>query len=151
MPLITFFCPSINLLLIFVSPSPSSSPPLHLSSTIFSELMECVQPWYMVTALEADTYRVKSQNSHKMNLDPRTCKPFASPDNFPPVSHSTSWQVHSDEKCSVFCPSHLLYTSFPPPLLFVSLFPPFSLSSSFPDIGHHSQARYDPQCLTEES
>jgi len=48
--------------------------------------MECVQPWYMITALEVDNYRIKSQNSNKMTLDPRTRKPFENEDDFPPVS-----------------------------------------------------------------
>ena len=56
-------------------------------STIFSELMEGMQKWYMSTALEADYYRAKARNNHKkMYHDPRTQKPFEGKEEHTPVS-----------------------------------------------------------------
>ena len=63
-----------------LSSSPSLSPLFcpPLSSTVFAELMESMEQWYMSGALEADYYRTKRQanSNRKMQHDPRTQKPF---------------------------------------------------------------------------
>ena len=53
--------------------------PLPLS-TIFSELMENMEVWYMSSALEADFFKTKihANGNRKMQHDPRTQKPFES-------------------------------------------------------------------------
>ncbi len=49
-------------------------------STIFAELMESMEQWYMSSALEVDYFRSRSQANlnRKMQHDPRTQKPFES-------------------------------------------------------------------------
>lgn len=62
---------------------------LFTRSTIFSELMESMSPWYMSTALEADFYKARAQSKRKMAHDPRTNKPFEDKDDFSPVRELT--------------------------------------------------------------
>lgn len=52
----------------------------HDAYTIFAELMEGMEQWYMSSALEVDYYKTRSQanSNRKMQHDPRTQKPFES-------------------------------------------------------------------------
>ena len=60
---------------------------LCLSSTLFSELMEGMQQYFMTASLEADIHKAREQKRYSQNMkhDPRRL-PFES-DDFAPVSY----------------------------------------------------------------